>query len=330
MPAEWEPHEATWLSWPKDPETFPPGILENVERTFAHMIGALKHDEKVNVLVNDAAWEKKAASKLADNGIDLKNIFFHHIKSVDVWTRDYAPIFVKDDNGKITAVKWTFNAWGDKYEELKKDDYAGEQIAKSLNLPLAKPGIVLEGGSIDVNGKGILLTSEQCLLNTNRNPHLGKKQIEGYLKDYLGAERVIWLGKGVEGDDTDGHVDDIARFVNKDTVVCASEENENDENYTALKDNLTILEDAGLKVIPLPMPGRIEFEGRRLPASYANFYIANKVVLVPVFGHENDEKALEILRKCFPERNVISIRCESLVYGFGAIHCSTMQQPAQK
>lgn len=326
MPAEWESHEGTWLSWPKDPDTFPPGIIEYVEKTYAKIINELSRYEKVFLLVNDEEWEKKAREKIGIDSEENKNVIFKHIKTVDVWTRDYAPVFVKNKSN-IAAVKWNFNAWGNKYEELKKDNEAGEKIAEEACTEIFKPGINLEGGSIDCNGKGAIITTEQCLLNENRNKELNKKQIEKYLQDYLGADKIIWLKKGIKGDDTDGHIDDIARFVNENTIVCSVEENEKDDNYKVLRENLQILEKTDFKVVELPMPEQIKMGKRRLPATYANFYIANKIVLVPEFGQESDKKAINILQKLFPERKVIGVPAIHLTYGFGGIHCITQQQP---
>lgn len=335
MPAEWELHQGTWLSWPKDPDTFPSVIIEKVENAYCEIIKALQQNEKVNLLVNDKNWEDKVRNKLETKNISAKNVLFHHIKTVDVWTRDYGPIFIVNKNidkkneamKKIAITKWIFNAWGKKYEDLMYDNIAGEHIAKTIGLEVFSPEIILEGGSIDVNGKGTLLTTEQCLLNKNRNPHLTKSQIEQYLKDYLGIDNVIWLKDGVAGDDTDGHIDDIARFVNENTIVCAVEDDPKDENYKPLKENFEILKKTGFNVIQLPMPKEISVPERRLPASYANFYIGNKVVLLPAFNDKNDKKAIEILQKCFPDRKIIPIQSKELVYGFGGIHCMTQQQP---
>ncbi len=328
MPAEWEKHETTWISWPKDPLTFPRGVIERVERIYVEMIRALTEGERVNVLVDDSATEKKVCRLVG--GID--GVSFYHIKTADVWTRDYAPIFVRGRQG-LAATKWIFNAWGNKYDELKPDDKAGMEIARSTGLKVFQPGIVLEGGSIDVNGRGACLTSEGCLLSKNRNPHLGRERIEEYLKNYLGITHVVWLKRGIVGDDTDGHVDDIARFVSEDTVLCMVEDNPKDENHAPLSEDFGLLSKARnqngeiLRLIPVKMPGAVE-RGGRLPASYANFYVGNSVVLVPTFDHENDESALAQLRRAFPERKVLGIDCRALVYGFGGIHCVTQQQPS--
>ncbi len=324
MPAEWEKHDATWLAWPKDPDTFPKGIIGDVEAIYIKMIEALAKGEKVNVLVDDEGTKKRISSLL-----DAKrNIFFYYMKTADVWIRDYGPIFVKNKSD-AAAIKWIFNAWGNKYDDLKKDNEVGMGIAKSTGLGIFQPNIVLEGGSIDTNGMGTCITTEQCLLNENRNPQLNRKEIENYLKEYLGFTNVIWLKEGIVGDDTDGHVDDIARFVNKNTIVCMVEENAKDKNYQVLKSNLELLKKSKeLNIVPIPMPRRIDADDRRLPASYANFYIGNSAVLVPTFNDKNDKEAISTIGKFFPHREVIGIDCESLVYGFGGIHCVAQQQPA--
>ena len=329
MPAEWEKHDAIWLSWPHDEESFPK--LEKVEEAYVKIIKEIHSSEKVNLFVKDELMKEKVINLLKN--IDLSKIEFFVYDYADVWFRDYGPIFLLNKNKKIAMVHWIFNAWGGKYRELMGDTEIPNIILKKKNIECFNPGIILEGGSIDVNGRGTLLTTEQCLLNKNRNPQLKKEDIEKYLKDYLGVSHIIWLREGIAGDDTDGHVDDIARFVNPTTVLCAYEEDENDENYHILKENCDGLvkskdqDGTPLKIIKLPMPGRVG-ENKRLPASYANFYIGNKVVLVPVFGHKNDKKALEIIQKQFPERNVVGINCIDLVYGLGTIHCISQQQPS--
>ena len=332
MPPEWAKHDSTWLSWPKNPLTFPPEIVSKVEAAYVAMIEALARGERVDLLVDDGRTEDRVRSMLSS-----KNVAFHRIKSADVWIRDYGPIFVrKGGRGQaVAATKWEFNAWGNKYDDLLPDDATGLEVARSTGLRVFETGVVLEGGSIDVNGRGSLLTTEQCLLNKNRNPGLGKAQLERLLHDYLGAESVVWLGEGVAGDDTDGHVDDIARFVNEDTVVCMTEPDAGDVNHAALKRDQAVLsshkDDKGrrLEVVPIAMPRGVEGDGGRLPASYANFYIGNAAVLVPVFGDaRRDGAALETLSEFFPGRKVVPVDCRELVYGFGGIHCVSQQQPA--
>src|SRR3990170_5262241 len=333
MPAEWEKHDAIWLAWPYDPQTFPQ--VEKVEKAYIRIIEAIHESEDVNLFVKDEGMKQKAMKLLGKNGIDPGKINFIIFDYADVWIRDYGTIFVTDKiKRKLAMVHWIFNAWGKKYQELMRDTGIPSMINQKMKLEYFNPGIVLEGGSIDVNGKGTLLTTEQCLLNKNRNPHLTREDIEVYLKEYLGVTHIIWLNNGIEGDDTDGHIDDIARFVNPTTILCTYEENRNDENYSILRENYEILLNAKdqngdrLNIIKLPMPGFVGDEEGRLPVSYANFYIGNKVVLVPIFGHENDMKAMEIIQDQFPNRRVVGINCADLVYGLGTLHCISQQQPA--
>lgn len=335
MPAEWEPHKATWLSWPHDIETFPGKILAGAEDTYVQMIAALAPHEEVHVLVKNVEMEQRVR-----NMVDQRAVL-HRIPTGDTWIRDFGPIFIKKENGERAIVNWEFNVWGQKYDYGPDfdDNAIPTKIAELLQLPVFRPAVVLEGGSIDVNGNGMLLTTEQCLLNPNRNPHLKRAEIEQYLAGYLGVTKIIWLGEGIFGDDTDGHVDDVARFVDEKTVVCAVEDDVSDENYRALKANFELLEKTKLNVIAMPMPEKIIRQNldetssaiapcNRAPASYVNFYIANGIVLLPVFGHKNDEKAARILQRCFPDRKVISIDCRDLVAGFGGIHCVTQQEVA--
>lgn len=336
MPAEWYPHRSTWLTWPKDPETWP-GRVGEVEEIYLQMLSALTPHETVDLLVDDRETEQAVLRRCTF--ASAINIRFHHIETVDSWIRDYGPNFLVGPNGEGAFNDWIFNAWGDKYEELKNDNAIPRQLEKFLNMPRFAPGIVMEGGSIEVNGAGCVLTTEQCLLNRNRNPQLDRRQIEQYLKDYLGVTKVLWLGEGIVGDDTDGHIDDIARFIAPDVIVCAVEDDPSDANYEILQDNLGRLRsmtDASghpFEIVTLPMPGIVGGTStdtrnlERLPASYANFYIANNVVLLPVFGHANDTRAAETLQSLFHDRRVISINCEPLVWGMGTIHCITQQQP---
>jgi agmatine deiminase len=337
MPAEWHPHAATWLTWPKDPETWP-GRVSQVEDIFLQMIAALTPHELVNLLVDDEPTQQDIRNRLT---FESTNIRFHKIPAVDSWIRDYGPNFLIDGKGKLAFNDWNFNAWGNKYEELKKDDRIPQLLYPSLEAQRFEPDIVMEGGAFDVNGCGCVLTTEQCLLNNNRNPHLNKDEIEQYLKDYLGVTKVLWLGEGIVGDDTDGHVDDIARFVASNSIVCTVEEDPADANYELLQDNLkrlrsmTDIHGRPFEIITLPMPGIVGGNSThtrnldRLPASYANFYIANNVVLAPIFGHTNDGRAVETLQRSFPARRVVPINCEPLVWGMGTIHCVSQQQPAK-
>ena len=339
MPAEWHGHSATWLTWPKDPETWP-GRVAQVEEIFIQMMAALTPYETVHLLVDDDRAEQAIRQRCSF--ASASNIRFHQIKTADSWIRDYGPNFLIDRVGNLAFNDWRFNAWGNKYEQLTKDDRIPSLLEHTLQAPRFEPGIVMEGGSIEVNGLGCVLTTEQCLLNPNRNPHLTRNDIEQYLRDYLGVEKVLWLGEGIVGDDTDGHIDDIARFVAPSVIVCAVEDDPADANYKLLQDNLarlramTDMNDQPFEIVTLPMPGIVggtSTEARnldRLPASYANFYIANKVVLAPVFGHSNDLRAVETLQRVFPDRRVLPINCEPLVWGMGTIHCVTQQQPASQ
>lgn len=336
MPAEWEPHAGTWLAWPHNTETWP-NDLPQVQATCVQLIEALQAHETVHLLVNDTATATQVQALLAQRDIPMSQVMLHVYPTVDAWLRDSAPIFVTSEansSAPLAVVDWQFNAWGGKYPEMFPDNAIPQYVAAQHHLPLFEPQVVLEGGSIDVNGLGTCLTTEQCLLNPNRNPHLQRTEIERYLRDYLGVRHTIWLGEGIAGDDTDGHIDDIARFVGPRTVVCALTDNPDDVDYAVLQENYRRLQTARdqngrqLEIIPLPMPGRVGPPEEPLPASYANFYIANGVVLVPVYHHPNDAVALQILSECFPTRRVVGVACEALVGGFGAIHCVTQQQPA--
>jgi agmatine deiminase len=332
MPAEWERHDSVWLSWPHDIDTFPE--IEEVEKSYASIIKELHQGELVNLLVTDELMRSRAIGLLQNGGVDVKKMRFHLLDYADVWWRDYGPSFVVNEREKkLAMVVWSFNAWGEKYPGLLKDSRIPRLINEDLRLECFLPGIVLEGGSVEVNGRGTVLTTEQCLLNSNRNPGRRKEEIELLLKEYLGASKVIWLQRGIAGDDTDGHIDDVARLVGPRKVLSSCEEDQEDENYEALRENYEILrretdqDGRRLEVTRLPMPDYVGRDGR-LPASYANFYIGNHVVLVPAFGHENDSKALAIIGDAFPGRRAVGIDCRAMVAGLGAIHCITQQQPA--
>jgi agmatine deiminase len=343
MPAEWHRHDATWLTWPKDPVTWPDRVPQ-VREIFLRMIEVLAEHETVNLLVDDE--EAAADVRRCMTWPQASNVRLHLVPTVDSWIRDYGPNFIVRAEGAGAGVgaaaslvafnDWGFNAWGDKYETLKADDSIPARLEPILGLPRFPIDLVLEGGSIDVNGAGVVMTTEQCLLNVNRNPGHDRAAIERALRDYLGVRQVLWLGEGVAGDDTDGHIDDIARFVSPTTIVCALEDDPADANHEVLRDNVRRLElarDADgqpYRVVTLPMPGPVMADSDRLPASYANFYIANNVVLLPVFGHANDSRAITVLQPLFPGRRVVPINCEPLVWGMGAIHCVSQQQPAAR
>jgi agmatine deiminase len=336
MPAEWEPHEGTWLSWPHNADTWPGGGLDRVCDTFARIVTALVDGEEVHINVNDAAQEHSVRRRLGKQ-IERRTIF-HHFPTNDAWCRDYGALFVRnlDRDSRtppLVAINWGFNSWGEKYPPYDLDDVVPMQMAHTLEVPCVSGGMILEGGSIDVNGTGLLLTTESCLLNPNRNPDLSRQQIEQRLAAMLGVEEVLWLAAGIVGDDTDGHIDDVARFVSAHTVVTAVEDNPQDANYAVLQENLRRLqkvrcqEGKSLRIVTLPMPCPVG-GNHRMPASYLNFYMANKTVLVPQFRQAADQEALRIVTDLFPERHIIGIDCVELIGGFGAIHCVTQQIPA--
>ncbi|HSH93310.1 MAG TPA: agmatine deiminase family protein [Roseimicrobium sp.] len=337
MPAEWEHHEGTWFSWPRPEGISFPDKYDTVPPVYAELIKHLVKVENVHINVWHAEMEEWVRGLLKKDHVPLERVSFHHFPAYEPWCRDHGPIFlVRDQNGRHerAIVDWAYNAWGGKYPPYDLDDAVPQHVAKLRKLPLFSPGIVMEGGSIEVNGRGTLLTTEACLLNPNRNPDLNKSQIEQYLKDYLGVTNILWLGDGIVGDDTDGHIDDLTRFVSHDTVVTLVEDDTKDENYGLLQENLhrlrTMKDQDGkpLRVVELPMPGVVEFDGQRLPASYANFYIANGIVLVPTYRHANDPRALDILQKEFPDRRVIGVDSTELIWGLGSFHCISQQEPS--
>jgi agmatine deiminase len=336
MPAEWEPHQGTWFTWPRREGISFPDKYETVPPVYAELIRHLAPVEEVNINVWNAEMEAWVGELLVKLKAPLDRVRFHAFPAYEPWCRDHGPIFlVRDRGGKQerAIVDWAYNAWGGKYPPFDLDDAIPEQVARHRKLPLFRPRMVLEGGSIEVNGCGTLLTTEACLLNPNRNPQLSKAEIERHLCDYLGVSNVLWLGEGITGDDTDGHIDDLARFVDPTTVVTVVEEDPADANYGILQDNLNRLrtlrdqDKRGLRIVELPMPGVVEHHGQRLPASYANFYIANGIVLVPTYRHAHDTKALQILQKEFPSRRVIGVDSTELIWGLGSFHCITQQEP---
>jgi agmatine deiminase len=343
MPAEWEPHEATWLAWPHNHADWP-GKFGPIPWVYAEIVRLLAERERVHLLVQDAAAEKRAAGILKRAGAHLAQVDFHAWPTNRVWLRDTGPIFVRDRAGKLNITDWKFNAWA-KYDDWQLDDRIPEHAAELLGMRSWQPTVevdgttrrlVLEGGSIDTNGAGILLTTEECLLSEvqQRNPGVSREQLEGAFHDYLGIEQVIWLGRGVAGDDTHGHVDDITRFVGPETIVTAVEQDTKDANHEPLAENLARLKAARtvdgkqFTVAELPLPKPVVFRGQRLPASYANFYVANGLVLVPTFHDANDRVALNLLAEVFPGREVVGIHAVDLVWGLGTLHCMTQQQPA--
>jgi agmatine deiminase len=337
MPAEWERHAATWFTWPRPEGISFPGRYETVPPVFANLFRALAPHEEIHLNVWDREMEEQARRWLAKFKAPLERVTFHHFPAYEPWCRDHGPIFLAREAGgrrERAVVDWNYNAWGGKYPPCDLDDAVPQHVAKLRGLPLFSPGIVMEGGSLDVNGAGTVLTTEACLLNPNRNPHLNRAQIEQYLCDYLGVTNVLWLNEGIVGDDTDGHIDDITRFVDARTVVTVVEEDPADENFHLLQENLRLLrkmrdqDNEPLRVVELPMPGAVELDGQRLPASYANFYIANRVVLVPTYRHANDRRALDILQGVFPDRQMVGIDSTELIWGLGSFHCLSQQEPA--
>ena len=344
MPAEWEPHLATYLVWPHNLDTWP-GKFESVPPVFAQIAAALARFEPVRILVSEAelipnVWEMIRAANLPDSPpLRIDRIEMLPIATNDSWIRDYGPIFLNrldaDEGGPAQiAVDWRFNSWGEKYGAYDFDDLVPRRLGECCGFQVFNADMVLEGGSIDVNGAGTLLTTESCLLNKNRNPSMSRREIEEQLRMYLGVERILWLGEGIAGDDTDGHVDDLARFAAPDTIVTVIEQDPADINYSPLQENLRRLramrnsEGAPFRIITLPMPAPLYWDGVRLPASYANFYIANGVVLMPSFGCPSDELAQTTLARLFPNRRIIAIPSIDLIWGLGAIHCLTQQHPA--
>ncbi|MFN5171343.1 MAG: agmatine/peptidylarginine deiminase [Cyclobacteriaceae bacterium] len=333
FPAEFAPHEATWLSWPHKEASWP-GKIETIYPIYAQFIKAVAEGERVRINITDDVMQQKALHHLNEVGADLSQIEFFLHPTNDAWCRDHGPAFlVHRTEKKKMIVDWGYNAWGGKYPPFDLDDVIPTRIAKHYGLPVVNPGIVMEGGSVEFNGKGTLLTTTSCLLNPNRNPDLNQDQIERFLRDYYGAINILWLGDGIIGDDTDGHIDDLTRFVNDDTVVTVVERNKKDENYVPLKENLEQLaklkleNGRSIQIVELPMPSPVVYEDQRLPASYANFYISNKYVVVPTFRDKQDDVALQILQKCFPDRAVLGLDSWDIIWGLGSFHCLSQQEP---
>jgi agmatine deiminase len=335
FPAEFAPHVATWLSWPHKEDSWP-GKIHKIYPYYSQFIKILAKGERVNINVNDQTMKSFALGHLSEAGVDLNQVDFFFNPTNDAWCRDHGPAFLINPKAaqKKVIVDWNYNAWGNKYPPYDLDDVVPTLIAKKLNIPVYHPGIIMEGGSVDFNGAGTVLTSTCCLLNENRNPQLGRNEIEQYLCNYYGMDQVLWVDEGIVGDDTDGHIDDTVRFVNEDTIITVVEENKNDENYSLLQKNLSdlkkmrLLSGKQLNIVELPMPGTVIYQDQRLPASYANFYIANKSVIVPTYRSNHDDKALRIIQDCFPERETIGIDSTEIIWGLGSFHCLSQQEPA--
>ena len=329
MPAEWEPHEATWLAWPHEKSDWP-GKFAPIPWLYGEIVRHLARVERVRILVEGPDAEESARRILKKTHADLNAVEFFRHPTDRSWTRDYAPIFVKSKPREIAVAHWRFNGWA-KYDNYHNDCRVPKFVAEKLELNRIETGLVLEGGSIDVNGEGKLLTTEECQLSEvqARNPGLTKKDLERAFRKHLGTMEVIWLGRGIAGDDTHGHIDDLARFTSPNTVVIVTEPDRSDANHEPSKENVARLRARDdLKVVTLPMPEPVYFAGQRLPASYANFYIANGIVLVPTFADRHDLEALRTLSRLFPDRHIIPIPCRDLVLGLGTLHCMTQQQPA--
>lgn len=336
FPAEFAKHDATWLSWPHKEASWP-GKISSIFPVYAEFVRLLAEGEQVNINVVDERMKHKALQYLEKGSANQENVKFFMHPTNDAWCRDHGPAFLVNPDApqKKIIVDWGYNAWGGKYPPFDLDDNVPTLIAQHYNIPVVYPGIVMEGGSVDFNGKGTVMTTTSCLLNANRNPQLDQSEIEGYLRNYYGVNNILWLGDGIVGDDTDGHIDDLTRFVNETTVVTVVEEDKHDENYSVLQDIVKSLKRFRLEngkqldVVELPMPSSaIVHEGMRLPASYANFYIGNKYVIVPTFRDKNDDRALQILQSCFTDRKVVGLDSVDIIWGLGSFHCLSQQEPS--
>lgn len=334
FPAEFGRHAATWLSWPHKEASWP-GKIHTIYPSYSRFVRELTRGEPVCIIVKDAAMQASAMGHLEQAGADMQRVRFFHFPTNDAWCRDHGPAFLVNPAAaqKKAIVDWGYNAWGNKYPPFDLDDVVPTLVGEALGLPVYHPGIVMEGGSVDFNGAGTLITSSCCLLNPNRNPQLDQGQVEAYLRDFYGVEQILWMREGIVGDDTDGHIDDTVRFVNEDTVIAVIEEDAGDENYPLLKGNLAelsrlrLLSGKQLNIVELPMPAPVVYEDQRLPASYANFYIANESVIVPTFRGDRDDRALGIIQECFPGRRVVGIDSTDIIWGLGSFHCLSQQEP---
>jgi agmatine deiminase len=334
FPAEFAPHKATWLSWPHKEASWP-GKIETIFPSYVAFIKTLVRFEDVKINVVDNAMQQKATAMLLAAGVDMDKVKFFLHPTNDAWCRDHGPAFLlnRNDSSKKAIVDWNYNAWGNKYPPFDLDDVIPTKIGEALGLPVFNPGIIMEGGSVDFNGTGTVITSTACLLNPNRNPHLNQQQIEQYLMDYYGQDQVLWVDEGIVGDDTDGHIDDTVRFINEDTVITVIEENKQDENYGLLQHNLDqlkqmrLLNGKQLNIVEIPMPDPVIWEDQMLPASYANFYIGNNQVVVPTYRSDKDDKVIDIIGQCFPGREIVGIDSTDIIWGLGSFHCLSQQEP---
>ena len=334
FPAEFAPHKATWLSWPHKEASWP-GKIETIFPSYVAFIKTLVRFEDVKINVVDNAMQQKATAMLLAAGVDMDKVKFFLHPTNDAWCRDHGPAFLlnRNDSSKKAIVDWDYNAWGNKYPPFDLDDVIPTKIGEALGLPVFNPGIIMEGGSVDFNGAGTVITSTACLLNPNRNPHLNQQQIEQYLMDFYGQDQVLWVDEGIVGDDTDGHIDDTVRFINEDTVITVIEENKQDENYALLQHNLDqikqmrLLNGKQLNIVEIPMPDPVIWEDQMLPASYANFYIGNNQVVVPTYRSDKDNKVIDIIGQCFPGREIVGIDSTDIIWGLGSFHCLSQQEP---
>lgn len=334
FPAEFAPHTATWLSWPHKEASWP-GKIHTIFPRYAEFVKYLSYSERVCINVRDEAMKAFALEQISAAGADLTRVQFFFHPTNDAWCRDHGPAFLINPlaEHKKVVVDWNYNAWGGKYPPFDLDDVIPTRIAEKLGLPVYYPGIIMEGGSVDFNGNGTVMTSKQCLLNENRNPHLNQGQIEQYLMDYYGVQQVLWVDEGIIGDDTDGHIDDTVRFVSESTVITVVEEDKQDENYEILQQNLRQLKamrlhnGKALDIVELPMPDPVIWEDQRLPASYGNFYICNKYVIVPTFRQPKDDRVCRIIQECFPKHEVVGIDSTDIIWGLGSFHCLSQQEP---
>ena len=337
FPPEWHRHRGTWISWPRPEGISFPGRYHEAIEDVARVVAAIASSEDVHLNVANANYERLVREFLRARGVPARRMVFHHIPTNECWTRDHGPAFVlrrRQRRTEAAIVDWGYNAWGGKYPPFDADDQVPTRVGEALGLPVFSPGIVMEGGAVDFNGEGTVLTTTSCLLNRNRNPGLSKAEIERYLRQYYGQSHVVWLGDSIEGDDTDGHIDDLARFLDPRTVAIGVEDDRADPNFTVLQDNHHRLararDQAGrpFDIVELPMPRPVVIDGQRVPATYLNFYFVNGALLVPVFGQQaRDRKAIETLQRRLPNRKVVGVNCRTLIWGLGAIHCLTQQQP---
>ncbi len=336
LPAEWEPHSATWITWPKNKDTFPEKILPKVEETYCDIVEVLRRDERVKIMIDNEDWISIVEEKLDMHGVGTKGVDFCQIKTIDVWVRDYGPTFITNQENRLGGVKWVFNAWGGKYSDLAEDNNVGMKILLVSNAEVFKIDIVLEGGAIETDGKGLAIITEESMLNDNRNPGLMKEEAESILKDYLNIDEVLWFKKGLVGDDTDGHIDVFCRFVTSEKLLLVWDERHGEPNKEIMNENRRRLEEwikksgRDIKLYFLPLPFGVDVLGFKVPATYANFYISNRHILLPTFGVREDENAINIIQEAADDREVVPINCRELFYGLGGIHCVTLQEPMHK